>query len=349
MGADQVAWAPRIQRNEGHWIANRSEWTLASYQIVGCARFGEIGVNIIILTDRHGAAKTLTISTPWVVLSLVMILAMPVAAALVTWRVLSPEAADNALVMEYDQPWDESMVVGDTLDRDDSHQAQLERMTQQLGRLQTRLSRLDALGERLTELADLSDGEFDFNADPGMGGPELRKDSTRYQGPDVESVIESLAARIDDRTQQLRLLEALLLNRHTDANALLDYLPVKEGYISSGFGRRIDPISGRMSMHTGLDFAAPTGTPIFAVGAGVVTFSGRNGAYGNMVEITHGGGYKTRYAHAHTLKVAKGDVVQKGQEIATVGNTGRSTGPHLHLEVFRNGMAVNPARYIALQ
>jgi murein DD-endopeptidase MepM/ murein hydrolase activator NlpD len=306
-------------------------------------------VNIIILTDRHGAAKTLTLSTPWVVLGLVVILAMPAVAALITWRALAPERADNALVMEYDQPWEESGLIGEAQERDNSHQAQLERMTQQLGRLQARLSRLDALGERLTELADLSDGEFDFNADPGMGGPELRKDSSRHEGPDVESVIENLAARIDDRTQQLRLLEAMLLNRHTDANALLDFMPVKEGYISSGFGRRVDPISGRMSMHTGLDFAAPTGTPIYAVGAGVVTFSGRNGAYGNVVEITHGGGYKTRYAHAHTLKVAKGDLVQKGQEIATVGSTGRSTGPHLHLEVFRNGMAVNPARYIALK
>ncbi len=310
---------------------------------------GETGVNIIILTDRHGAAKTLTLSTPWVVLALVVILAMPAAAALLTWRALAPERGDEALIFEYEQPWEESGLMGESVERDESHQAQLERMTQQLGRLQTRLSRLDALGERLTELADLSDGEFNFNADPGMGGPELRKESSRHESPDVQSIIENLSARIDDRTEQLRLLEAMFLNRHTDANALLDFMPVQEGYVSSGFGRRVDPISGRMSMHTGLDFAAPRGTPIYAVGAGVVTFAGRNGAYGNMVEVTHGGGYKTRYAHAHTLNVAKGDLVQKGQEIATVGSTGRSTGPHLHLEVFRNGMAVNPARYIALK
>ncbi|TVP87778.1 MAG: M23 family metallopeptidase, partial [Pseudomonadaceae bacterium] len=154
---------------------------------------------------------------------------------------------------------------------------------------------------------------------------------------------------IDDRTRQLRLLEEMMMTRQTDANALLDFKPVHTGHISSGFGRRTDPISGRTAMHTGLDFAAPPGTPIYAVGAGVITYSGRNGAYGNMIEITHGNGYTSRYAHAQRLVAKKGDLVQKGEKIATVGSTGRSTGPHLHLEIRRNGMAVNPARYIALR
>ncbi len=312
-------------------------------------------MNIIILTGRHGASRTLTLGAPWVVAGIAILTALPVTAALLTWQLLSAgapvsdvAAADNApewqqVLHDYD--------IGD-VEADDGTQAQIERMSQQLARLQMRLTRLDALGERLTELADFSDGEFNFGdeVDPGMGGPELRSgDDLSYHSPDLQNVIEQLSERIDDRTQQLQLLEDLMVSRQSDVDSALDFKPVRLGHLSSGFGRRTDPITGRISMHTGLDFAAPRGTPIYAVGSGVVVFSGRNGAYGNMVEINHGGGLKTRYAHASELKVSKGDLVQKGEEIATVGSTGRSTGSHLHLEVYRNGMAVNPARYVALK
>lgn len=306
-------------------------------------------MNIIILSDRLGAARALRLSTPWVVLGLVLVLAMPAVAAWVTWRLVGTPAVPVAQGVDYEQMWQQALSESEVQSPTDESQVQLARMTEQLGRLQTRLTRLDALGERLTELADLSDGEFNFDSDPGMGGPELRKSfELNHKAPDVQSIIDELVERVDNRTQQLRLIEQLMLNRQSDANASLDFIPVGEGYISSNFGRRTDPISGRMSMHTGIDFAAPSGTAIHAVGAGVVTFAGRKGAYGNTVEITHGNGYRTRYAHAKELKVSKGEVVKKGQTIATVGSTGRSTGPHLHLEVFRNGMAVNPARHIAL-
>lgn len=304
-------------------------------------------MNIIILTGRHGAARSLTLTAPWILAAAFLLLTLPVLLAGVTWKVVSAQSPGYEAIAE-----NEILLVDDEQDLQaelNDSQIQLERMTQQLARLQARLSRLDALGERLTELAELSDGEFDFNLDPGMGGPERPQTSLDIEQPDVQSMIEQLTARIDDRSRQLRLLEEMMVTRQTDANALLDFKPVHEGYISSGFGRRTDPISGRTSMHTGLDFAAPPGTPIYAVGAGVVTFSGRNGAYGNMIEITHGNGYTSRYAHAQRLVAKKGDLVQKGEKIATVGTTGRSTGPHLHLEVRRNGMAVNPARYIALR
>lgn len=307
-------------------------------------------VNIIILSDRLGAARALRLSTPWLVFALVLVLAMPAAAALITWRMVANPSEPVVQSIDYEAIWQQALAEIQLEAPADESQVQLARMTEQLGRLQTRLTRLDALGERLTELADLSDGEFDFDSDPGMGGPELRRNrDVDYRVPDVQTTIDQLAERIDNRTQQLRLIEQLMIDRRSDANALLDFVPVSEGYVSSGFGRRTDPISGRMSMHTGIDFAAKRGTPIQAVGAGVVTFAGRKGAYGNTVEITHGNGYKTRYAHAHEVKVAKGDIVQKGETIATVGSTGRSTGPHLHLEVFRNGMAVNPARHIAMK
>ncbi len=318
-------------------------------------------LNIIILTGRHGASRTVTLGAPWVAAGISLLLALPLVASLVTWQLLGGSAegasADIAAVPAWQEALQDYEV--DPLLEDDGTQAQIERMSQQLARLQMRLTRLDALGERLTELGEFSDGEFDFGAEadfslnselePGMGGPELRDDDLSYNAPDLQSLIEQLSAQVDNRTQQLQLLEDLMVSRQTDVAAALDFVPVSAGHISSGFGRRTDPITGRFSIHSGLDFAAPRGTPIHAVGAGVVTFSGRNGAYGNMVEISHGNGLKTRYAHASVLKVSKGDLVQKGQEIAAVGSTGRSTGAHLHLEVYRNGMAVNPARYLALK
>lgn len=307
-------------------------------------------MNIIILTDRQGAARAISLSLPVLLAALVAVIALPVSAVVLTWSLLSSSAVETeSVVVDTDAVWEQTLAdLAASEAGDEGSQTQLAHMTQQLARLQTRLSRLDALGERLTELAELSDGEFDFSSEPGLGGPELRNKSVS-QGTDVQEVIDRIADRIDNRTQQMKLLEQLIMNRSVDSNAMLDFVPVQEGYVSSSFGRRSDPITGRIAMHTGTDFSAPRGTPIFAVGAGVVTFAARNGAYGNMVEISHGDGLKTRYAHAHELKVEKGALVSKGQEIATVGSTGRSTGPHLHFEVYRNGMAVNPARHIALK
>lgn len=301
----------------------------------------------------------MTLGAHWVAAGVSLLLALPLVASFVTWQLLSGSGgavADDSALPAWQQALQEYEV--DPLLEDDGTQAQIERMSQQLARLQMRLTRLDALGVRLTELGEFSDGEFDFGVEadfglssevqPGMGGPELRDDDLSYNAPDLQSLIEQLSARVDNRTRQLQLLEDLMVSRQTDVDAILDFIPVPDGRLSSGFGRRTDPITGRFSMHNGLDFAAPRGTPIYAVGAGVVTFAARNGAYGNMVEINHGNGLKTRYAHANELKVSKGDLVQKGQEVATVGNTGRSTGAHLHLEVYRNGMAVNPRRFLAL-
>lgn len=289
---------------------------------------------------------------PLLVGGLVSVLLMPILAAVLTWHLTGPQSSpeEHLAGLDYETIWQQTAQeydAGADYIKEDSR-VQLEHMTQQLGRLQSRLSRLDALGERLTELADLSDGEFNFNNDPAMGGPELPAASAAHEGDNVQTVLDRLSAQVEDRTQQLRLLETLMLNRQVDANAALDFTPVLVGRISSGFGRRTDPITRRVAVHSGLDFAAPRGTPIHAVGAGVVTFSGRRGAYGNMIEITHAGGYKTRYAHADTLDVKKGDLVNKGEQVATVGSTGRSTGPHLHLEVYRNGMAIDPARFLAL-
>lgn len=311
----------------------------------GCSCHGgmprEIYLNIIILTAAHGAARSLTFGRGALFGLLTLIVSLPLLGAWLTW--LAMGAADIGGDAS-SEPF--SAVPVQAVQTSDHAPQQVEYMARQLARLQSRMARLDALGERLTELTGLDDGEFDFVTEPAVGGPADRE-SLPVDLPDVERLLESLSLRIESRTEQLRLMEQLLVSQQINDNATLDFLPVPAGMRSSGFGRRVDPFSGRISMHAGLDFSAPRGTPIHAVGDGVVSFAGRNGAYGNMLEITHAGGYTSIYAHAHSLAVEKGDLVEKGQLIATVGSTGRSTGPHLHLEIRRNGMAVNPARFIA--
>lgn len=224
--------------------------------------------------------------------------------------------------------------------------AQLAALTLKMGELQGRLVRLDALGERLTGIAQLDKGEFDFSDLPSVGGPETSALGEAYSPPDFLSVVEHLSGQIDDRQQQLEILESLLAKRKVDEDVLIAGRPVNKGWMSSRFGRRTDPFTGKVAFHSGVDFSAKEGTEIIAVAAGVVTRSVKDRGYGNMVEINHGNGYVTRYAHNSSNLVKVGDVVKKGQIIALVGSTGRSTGPHVHFEVYKHGRAIDPAAYI---
>ncbi|MCY1530968.1 Peptidase family M23 [compost metagenome] len=226
-------------------------------------------------------------------------------------------------------------------------QRQLDAFAAHVAELQARLTRLDALGERLTELADLDSSEFDFSLNVGQGGPEDLLGSAAYAPPSFISTLDELALRLDSREQQLEVLEQLLAERQLNEAEYLAGRPVLQGYMSSPFGRRTDPLSGRLSVHKGVDFAAKAGSDVVAVAAGVVTASGRRSGYGNTVEISHTDGYVTLYAHNQRNLVQVGDLVQRGQTIAKVGSTGRSTGYHVHFEVSKNGRLVNPASYIA--
>ncbi len=211
--------------------------------------------------------------------------------------------------------------------------------------MQARLVRLDALGERLTGMAELEDGEFDFSQPPALGGPEQAGVEAAPE-TDLNHLFSELDAQLDNREQQLGVLESLLENRRLDERSSIAGRPVKSGWISSSFGLRTDPFSGSKSWHKGVDFAARPGAEVVAVGSGVVTWSGSYEGYGNMVEIDHGEGYVTRYAHNQENRVRVGDLVQRDQVIAALGSTGRSTGPHLHFEVYKNGRAVDPSVYI---
>jgi murein DD-endopeptidase MepM/ murein hydrolase activator NlpD len=215
-----------------------------------------------------------------------------------------------------------------------------------LAELNAHIVRLNALGRRLTKMGGLEDGEFDFDSIPAMGGPEPGTDAASLGVPEMTERLSFLADQVEDRQRQLSVLENLLLNRNLSEQVLPQGRPVNTGWISSTFGKRTDPFTGKNARHWGVDFAGRDGAEIVAVGAGVVTYSGDRYGYGDMVEINHGNGFVTRYAHNKVNLVAVGDEVEKGQTIALMGSSGRATGPNLHFEVLRGGHKVNPLEYI---
>lgn len=228
-------------------------------------------------------------------------------------------------------------------------QAQIDSYNAYLANIQARLIRLDAMGQRLTNLAGI-ENEFDFSENVGMGGVEESFDENdnnqTFSQPEFMQKLNELSDRISTREKQLSILQTLIVKDSIRQENYISGYPVKNAYISSPFGVRIDPITGRAKGHKGIDFSAPRGTKIMAVAAGVVTFSGIRNGYGNVVEISHVDGYKTIYAHNQTNLVKAGDLVQTDQPIAVVGSSGRATGPHVHFEVVRNNQPINPMSYI---
>jgi murein DD-endopeptidase MepM/ murein hydrolase activator NlpD len=218
-----------------------------------------------------------------------------------------------------------------------------------LGQLNAHVIRLDALGDRLTRLANLKQGEFNFDQPPAMGGPEVLLGDGQLPAVDFQRSLDDLGRQIQDREKQLAVLENLLMNRNLQDRVRPAGRPVETGWISSYFGIRSDPFTGNRAAHYGVDFAGDVGDPIQAVAAGVVTWSGQRFGYGLMVEVNHGNGYATRYAHCSETLVRVGDTIKKGQLIAKMGTSGRSTGPHVHFEVLEGGRLVNPQVYINAQ
>jgi len=216
-----------------------------------------------------------------------------------------------------------------------------------VGALNAQLIRLDALGRRLTDLAGLDRGEFDFDKPPPAGGPEgFESAGGSAQVPDLDRALNALQKQVEDREQQLMVLESLLASRQLGQRMLPGGLPLIGGWISSHFGYRSDPFTGRGAFHAGVDFAGVPGSKVIAVGPGVVSFSGYKTGYGNVVEITHPTGYTTRYGHNSRNLVRVGQNIERNQAIAIIGSTGRSTGTHVHFEVERDGKVLNPMRYL---
>lgn len=221
----------------------------------------------------------------------------------------------------------------------------LDALALQLGQLRAQATRLNALGDRLTQVGKLEDGEFDFASEPALGGPEDTLGEGSSPLP-LGNDIDNLRSEFGRQEAQLEVLENLLFDRKIDNALLPTGMPVAHGYVASGYGTRTDPINGRQSVHLGVDFDVPIGSDVLAVAEGVVTYSAVRNGYGNVVEIDHGNGYMTRYAHNSRNVVEVGTRVHVGQVVAKVGSTGRSTGPHCHFEVWLNGRPVNPMAYV---
>lgn len=225
----------------------------------------------------------------------------------------------------------------------DAAQRELNAMAARLAELQAETTRLNALGQRLARDADLPAGEFDFAKPVGQGGGGPVHD---IAPADLSGGIRELGGDLRDAGTRLSALESLLFNRARDRAALPSGTPVAGSYVTSRFGLRADPFGAGGQFHKGIDFSANHGDPVLAVADGVVTFAGDRSGYGNTIEVDHGNGYVTRYAHNSRLSRRIGDLVRLGDEVAKAGSTGRSTGVHVHLEVWQNGAYVDPARYL---
>jgi murein DD-endopeptidase MepM/ murein hydrolase activator NlpD len=223
-------------------------------------------------------------------------------------------------------------------------QLRVDAMAMRLGEMNAHVIRLDALGKRLTEMADIDSREFNFDRDPPRGGPE--GEGTSAEIPDLSSMLNQLEQRVDLRESQLSALENVILARELKQEIHPEGRPVANGFISSYFGERADPFDGREAFHKGVDFAGAPGSNVTAVAAGIVTWAGERSGFGKLVEINHGDGFVTRYAHNERTLVTVGQTVKRGAAVALMGSTGRSTGPHVHFEVLRNGRQVDPLSYI---
>ena len=223
----------------------------------------------------------------------------------------------------------------------------LDALAIRIGQMNARIIRLDALGRRLTQMADLDDGEFDFDSEPALGGPEEPYLSgSAVAVPEVLAAMTGLSQQLDNREAQLGVLESVLINQQLVDRVSPQGRPVESGWMSSYYGRRTDPFTGKPANHKGVDFAGKAGAEVFAVADGVVTWSSDRYGYGELVEINHGNGYATRYAHNAENLVEVGEEVKKGQTVALMGDTGRATGPNLHFEVLHQGNQVNPVNFI---
>lgn len=279
-------------------------------------------------------------------IAITVFLVLP-AAALYTGKLMGEARVDGELVLpsEWKSDVDRNRQEIERLSR--KAREDLNAMSIRLAQLQAQAIRINALGQRLVSIARLDEGEFDFSQPPAQGGPEAEVELTReVEPPDFIRSLDQLAIELEDREQRLRVLEDYFMTRNLQETVMPAGRPLKNGWVSSFYGMRTDPFTGRRAMHNGTDFAGKEGSDILAVAAGIVTYSGKRYGYGHMVEISHGNGYITRYAHNRENLVKAGDVVEKGQAIALLGSTGRSTGPHVHFEVLKNGRGVDPGSYI---
>jgi murein DD-endopeptidase MepM/ murein hydrolase activator NlpD len=301
-----------------------------------------------ILINNEGPSKTVEIRWWTRVVVSAFLIGLPVSLAGLSYEfgmkkgVARAQAAEETLAAEEARERAEALA-----DMAVEAERRLESMTLLLAELQSRVTRLDAVGMNLTQSAGLEPGEFNFDMAPALGGPLMTsQEDARELIPALEGELFALSTALDDREVQLDILSELIQGEQVKSDATPSGRPILSGWLSSRYGTRIDPFSGEKAWHEGVDFAGKAGSNIVAVASGVVSWSGERYGYGKMVEVAHGDGVITRYAHNQENLVKVGDMVRRGDVVALMGNSGRSTGPHVHFEVHKNGRPVDPASYL---
>lgn len=303
-------------------------------------------MNIILVSGKLTRARTLTLTVPHLVLgTAATLLALLVLAFGLQYSMLRYAASLNSPLLN-------TLVLSAQQEQNEKTQSylrdNLNAMAAKLGQMQAQLLRLDTLGERLAKTAGFKPQEFMFDQVPGQGGAVSTLPTYDLSLGDLSRQVDLLTRQVDDRTEKLGILDSLMIVDSAKKKLLPSVLPVEGGWYSSNFGWRIDPFNGVRAFHEGMDFMAEVGTLARAAAGGVVIYSDFHPQYGNMIEIDHGNGLVTRYAHLSKRLAKIGDVVMSSGKIGTVGNTGRSTGPHLHFEVRQNGAPLNPVRFFRL-
>ncbi len=316
-------------------------------------------MNIILVSNKMAKAKSLSVLQAGLLLAGLVLVPVLLTLLFITPKDNIKEQGMRALL----PPQLKSSII--------SSQVHLDAYAKELGELQARMMRLDAQSERLAKIATTKDTRIINNSgfNPGLQAPVNTKVPTSYTKPakspsaldgrggplvsarpmselGLQAAILALTQAVDARDESLSKIEAKILQQSVLKDMLPNSSPVAAGFNSSSYGWRIDPFNGSKAFHEGLDFPAATGTAIHAAADGIVSMAEHSPAYGNIVKVEHGSGLETRYAHASKLLVKVGERVAKGQAVALVGSTGRSTGPHLHYEIRFNGNSLDPRQYL---
>ncbi|MFZ6848506.1 M23 family metallopeptidase [Undibacterium sp. RuRC25W] len=305
-------------------------------------------MQIILMHSRFTQAKSVTLSTRHVLVAVIgFIILMAISGALMATLTLRLASSDLPILRNILPTTVPSPISGDLNAKDRYVKENLTTMAVKLGEMQAQLMRLDALGERVQGLAGVKPEEFNFKDAPGRGGPEITTaPSHELNMSELQSALDAFQKDVDHRSDYLNVVETNLMSFKIQSKLLPTSQPVNVAYNASGFGWRLDPFTGHSAFHEGIDFPAPTGTPIVAAAGGVVIAAEFHPQFGNMIEIDHGGDLITRYAHTSKVYVKLGDIVKRGQHIADIGSTGRSTGAHLHFEVRIKDVPQDPNKFL---
>lgn len=305
-------------------------------------------MNIIVFNRAQGRARQFDLRSPVFLAVSITVLLLVLGGVFAAGSFIGASWADGQPARQL-QRW--ATELGKQRDQVQAARATLQQnvdaLAMRVGQMNAHVIRLDALGKRLTEMANLKKGEFNFDSPPPIGGiDETVATAKPASAPVLVDMIDRLSDQITDRERQLGALENLIATRELRREVYPQGRPVSAGFISSSYGERVDPFTGYTAFHAGIDFAGEEGAQVMAVATGVVVWAGDRLGFGNLVEVNHGNGYLTRYAHNSQVLVKVGDTVLKGQPISLLGSTGHSTGPHVHFEVLKDGNPVDPMAFI---